>query len=79
MRSSVRGSPDRPNRHLRRHHWLDLAERQLRLPRAEASTVIDAMLGCTSEALALLQRSPMPEEMRKSYARLLRKRSRALA
>ncbi|WP_437299043.1 type II toxin-antitoxin system HipA family toxin [Sorangium sp. So ce426] len=67
------------NKDLRRDHWLDLAEQHMRLPRADASTVIDAMLGCTSEALALLQRSPMPEEMRKSYARLLKKRSRALA
>ncbi|WP_437908417.1 HipA domain-containing protein [Sorangium sp. So ce327] len=66
------------NRDLRRHHWLDFAEQHARLPRAEAAAILDAMLGCTSEALTLLKRSPIPEELRKSYARLLKKRGRAL-
>jgi serine/threonine-protein kinase HipA len=66
------------NRDLRRHHWLDFAEHHARLPRAEAAKLLDAMLGRTSEALALLVRSPMPVELRKSYARMLTKRRRAL-
>ncbi|WP_438000434.1 HipA domain-containing protein [Sorangium sp. So ce185] len=66
------------NRDLRRHHWLDFAEQHARLSRAEAAAILDAMLDRTSEALAVLRRSPIPEELRKSYARLLKKRSRAL-
>ncbi|AGP35195.1 type II toxin-antitoxin system HipA family toxin [Sorangium cellulosum] len=67
------------NKDLRRHQWLDFGEQHARLPRADAAAILDAILGCTDAALALLRRSPMPEELRKSYTRLFKKRCRALA
>jgi serine/threonine-protein kinase HipA len=64
---------------LRRRDWLDFAVQHARIPREEAVAIIDHVLGHTAEALALLERSFLPESLRKDYGRVLRKRSRALA
>lgn len=66
------------NKDLRRREWLDFAEQHARMTRAEADAIIAEMLGQTSAALELLERSLLPESLRKNYARLLKKRSRAL-
>jgi serine/threonine-protein kinase HipA len=63
---------------LRRRDWLDFAERHARMTRGEAIAVIEEVRARTREAVALLERSPLPEPLRKDYARVLRKRSRAL-
>jgi serine/threonine-protein kinase HipA len=66
-------------RDLRRRLWLDFAEQHARIPRAEAEAILDGVLALTKGALALLDRSPLPAALRKDYAVLLRKRSRALS
>ncbi len=66
-------------RDLRRRRWLDFAEQHARLPRADAGAIIDGVLARTSDALALLGRSPLPAALRKDYHVALRKRARALA
>jgi serine/threonine-protein kinase HipA len=65
-------------RDLRRRRWLDFAEQHARMTRREAAAIIDEVLACTAEAIALLGRSRLPEMLRRDYERVLRKRSRAL-
>jgi serine/threonine-protein kinase HipA len=64
---------------VRRGDWLDFAERSAHIPREEAGVIVDEMRGREAEALALLERSLLPESLRKDYGRVLRKRTRALA
>jgi serine/threonine-protein kinase HipA len=67
------------NKDFRRRDWLDFAEMHTRMTRSDAGAVIDGLLACTARALAVLARSPLPESLRKDYARVVQKRSRSLA
>lgn len=63
---------------LRRQHWVALAKDHGRLPASEAEAILNEVLGCMGDAIGLLERSSLPEALRKSYVRLLKKRARAL-
>ena len=49
-----------------------------RISTLEAEAVLDEVLGRLDDALALIERSLLPEALRKSYARVLKKRARSL-
>jgi len=63
---------------VRRGDWVAFGKKHARLPTLEAEAVLDEVLGRLDDALGLIERSLLPEALRKSYARLLKKRSRSL-
>jgi serine/threonine-protein kinase HipA len=65
-------------RDVRRRRWVDFGEQHARLSRDEAEAILDEVVARTGDAVALLERSALPEALRKDYAVSLRKRSRAL-
>jgi serine/threonine-protein kinase HipA len=65
---------------LPRRLWLDFAEAACGLDRERAAEVIDAMLALLPTAVALIQRSALPNpEWKLRYRRMLEKRSRQLS
>lgn len=67
-------------RNLPRRLWLDFAEIDCGLDRAQAAAAIDAMLARLPDAMALIERSRGPSPAWKlRYARWLKKRTRQLA
>lgn len=64
---------------VRRGDWVEFGKKHARLPTLEAEAVLDEVLGRLDDALALIERSLLPEALRKSYARVLKKRARSLA
>ncbi|MFS8065514.1 MAG: hypothetical protein ACMG6S_03995, partial [Byssovorax sp.] len=67
------------NKDVRRGDWVEFGKKHARLPTLEAEAVLDEVLGRLDDALALIERSLLPEALRKSYARVLKKRARSLA
>ena len=67
------------NKDVRRGDWVDFGKEHARLPTLEAEAVLDEVLGRLDHALALIERSLLPVALRKSYARVLKKRARSLA
>ena len=63
---------------IRRQDWVAFASKHARLLTLEAAAILDEILGCADDALGMIERSPLPEPLRKSYARMLRKRTRGL-
>lgn len=63
---------------IRRQDWVAFASKHARLLTLEAEAILDEVLGHLDEALGLIERSPLPELLRKSYARMLKKRTRSL-
>ncbi len=63
---------------LRRQIWLDFGVRHGGIPSREVADIIDGMLRRQPEVLALLERSLLPESLRKDLQRVVRKRARAL-
>jgi serine/threonine-protein kinase HipA len=63
---------------LRREHWLSFATEHAGIPLPEAEALLRRMLAQANEVLSLLERSLLPESMRKDYQRVMRKRARAL-
>jgi serine/threonine-protein kinase HipA len=75
MTLSVRGR----NKNITRRFWLDFAESDCGVPRDEAEAILDGMLARLPDALAMIQRSPLPNpQFKQQYARHLEKRSREL-
>lgn len=65
-------------RDLKRGDWLLFAEDACLIPRAEAVTLIDELLKQLPAAVALIDRSYLPEGTKPNYQGLLIKRTRAL-
>lgn len=63
-----------------RKNWLDFAETHCRIPRPEAQALLDGMLGLREAALALVDRSALPDPaLKESYRQVLEERGAALA
>jgi serine/threonine-protein kinase HipA len=63
---------------IRRQDWIAFASKHARLPTLEAEAILDEIVGRADEALGLIERSPLPESLRKTHARMLNKRTRGL-
>ena len=57
---------------------MEFGKKHARLPTLEAEAVLDEVLGRLDDALGFIERSLLPEELRKSYTRILKKRARSL-
>ena len=66
------------NKDLRREHWLSFATEHAAIPLPEADSILRGMLAQTGAVLSLLERSLLPEALRKDFQRVIRKRARAL-
>lgn len=63
---------------LRPADWLEYGERHAGLGRPQSEALIQEMLSNTRAILAMLERSLLPELLRKDFQRVIKKRARAL-
>jgi serine/threonine-protein kinase HipA len=66
-------------KNINRKNWLKYAEAHCQIPRPEAESIMAEMLACRDAALALVERSALPEaSIKQGYQELLEERWRAL-